>query len=205
MTLWLCMSSLTHSRSALRSCLVASSAPAPATTAFADFSLRKKNRRPFRRKARSPQVRTHSFIAQPPHLRRLAWVTKASRFRARSPCSAAPSMRFLFIGSRFTLRACLPTFGHPHAAALHFAYCDQLAGELAHPGVRPCWAHTEKGPQRRRAVGLFDERPDRLRSPTQKGMSSSMSSKLLAGRAAGAGAGRAAGAGARGALAGGRE
>jgi hypothetical protein len=35
------------------------------------------SRRPFRHKARSPQVRTHTFIAQPPHLRHLALVTRA--------------------------------------------------------------------------------------------------------------------------------
>ena len=50
------MSSVTHSRSVLRSCLVASAAPAPTTTTFADFSLRQ-CRLPFRNKARSPQVR----------------------------------------------------------------------------------------------------------------------------------------------------
>ena len=32
---------------------------------------------------------------------------------ARSPCSATPSMRFLFIGSRFTLHA-----SFPHSVAL---------------------------------------------------------------------------------------
>ena len=46
--------------------------------------------------ARSPRVTTHSFAAQPPDLRRLALITRASRFMARSPCSAAPSIRFLF-------------------------------------------------------------------------------------------------------------
>ena len=69
--------------------------------------------RPFRHKARSPQVRTHTFIAQPPHLRHLALVTRASRFLARSPCLAAPSMWFLFIGSRFMLHA-----SFPHSVAL---------------------------------------------------------------------------------------
>ena len=43
-----------------------------ATTASADFSLRLLLRRPFRREARSPQVRTQSFPAQPPDLRRLS-------------------------------------------------------------------------------------------------------------------------------------
>jgi hypothetical protein len=107
MTLWLCMSSVTHSRSVLRSCLVASAAPAPTTTTSADFSLRQ-SRRPFRHKARSPQVRTHTFIAQPPHLRHLALVTRASWGIAHSPCLATPSIRFLFIGSRFTLHASFP-------------------------------------------------------------------------------------------------
>ena len=62
-------------------------------------------RRPFRRKARSPRVRTHSFTAQPPDLRRIALATRASRLLARSPCLTVPRIRFLFIGSRFTLHA----------------------------------------------------------------------------------------------------
>jgi hypothetical protein len=84
----------------------------PTTTTSADFSLRH-SRRPFRHKARSPQVRTHSFTPQPPHLRHLALITRASRFMARSPCLAAPSMRFLYIGSRFTIHA-----SFPHSVAL---------------------------------------------------------------------------------------
>src|SRR5690606_39591303 len=48
------------------------------------------------------------FIAQPPHLRRFALVTRASRSMALSPCLATPSMQFLFIGSRFTLHASFP-------------------------------------------------------------------------------------------------
>ena len=42
------------------------------TTASADFSLRCDSRRPFRRKARSPQVRHMAFSAQPPDLHRLS-------------------------------------------------------------------------------------------------------------------------------------
>jgi hypothetical protein len=57
---------------------------------------------------RSPQVRTHSFTAPPPNLRRLALITRGSWCLARSPCSATPSIRFLFIGSRFTLHASFP-------------------------------------------------------------------------------------------------
>jgi hypothetical protein len=39
----------------------------------------------------------------------------------------------------------LPTLGCPHAVALHFAHCGQLAAGLAPTRVRPCWAHTKKG------------------------------------------------------------
>ena len=65
-------------------------------------------RRPFRHKARSPRVRTHSFSAQPPDLRRFVLITRASRSFARSPCSAAPSIRFLSIGSQITIHASFP-------------------------------------------------------------------------------------------------
>ena len=65
-------------------------------------------RHPFRHKARSPQVRTHSFSAQPPDLRRFALITRASQSHARSPCLAAPSIRFLFIGSQITIHASSP-------------------------------------------------------------------------------------------------
>ena len=64
---------------------------------------------PFRHWTRSPQVRTHSFPAQPPDLRCFALTTRASRLLARSPCSAAPSIRFLSIGSQF--RSTLPLHG----------------------------------------------------------------------------------------------
>ena len=76
-------------------------------------------RRPFRHKTRSPQVRTHSFTAQPPDLRHFALTTRASRFLARSPCSAAPYIRFLFIGSQF--RSTLP----PHSRS-PFRSCASL-------------------------------------------------------------------------------
>jgi len=65
-------------------------------------------RRPFRHKAISPQARTHSFTAQPPDLRRFALITRALRLRAHSPCSAAPPIRFLFIGSQLMFHASFP-------------------------------------------------------------------------------------------------
>src|SRR3546814_18922250 len=70
--------------------------------------LPSRRRYPFRIEARSPQVRTYSFAAQPPDLRRFALITRALRLRARSPCSAAPSIRFLFIGSQLMLHASFP-------------------------------------------------------------------------------------------------
>ena len=80
--------------------------PSVATTmASADFSLRRW-RRPFSHEARSPQVRTRSFPAQPLDLRHLALTTRASWNVAHSPCSAAPHIQFLSIGSRF--RSTLP-------------------------------------------------------------------------------------------------
>ena len=147
------MSSVTHSRSALRSCLMASAAPAPATTAFADFSLRQ-NRRPFRREARSPQVRTHSFIAQPPDLRRLSLGHKG--FAVSCPLALLDSAFYPVLVHRLAIYdpRFLPTLGHPYAVALHFAHCDQLAGGLAPPGVRPCWAHTKK-PELLSKFGFF--------------------------------------------------
>ena len=73
----------------------------PATTTAADSSLRHCPR-PFRHKARAPQVIAHTFIAQPPHLRHLALITRASRLLARSPsarqrllCGACSSARDL--------------------------------------------------------------------------------------------------------------
>src|ERR1017187_4779658 len=64
------------------------------------------HRCPFKHEARSPQERTHSFTARPPDLRHRNLVTRASRFIARSPCLAPPSIRFLFIGPQF--RSTLP-------------------------------------------------------------------------------------------------
>src|SRR5450830_281812 len=88
-----------------------------ATTASSDFSLRWScdQRYPFRRKARSPQVRASAFAARPPDLRCLALVTRASRLHARLPCSAPPSIRFLFVGPQ--LRSPLPS-RRPHGTTL---------------------------------------------------------------------------------------
>jgi hypothetical protein len=78
-----------------------------ATTTSADFSLRASRRVALSGVRRDAQVRTLTFAARPSPLRRLASVVRASRCSARSPCSAAPHRRFLFIDPRF--RSPLPS------------------------------------------------------------------------------------------------
>jgi len=113
--------------------------------------------RPFRHKARSPQVRTHSFIAQPPDLRRLSFGHKG--FAVSCPLALLDSAFYPVFVHRLAIYdpRFLPTFGHPYAVALHFAHFDQLAGGLAPPGVRPCWAHTKK---RSAACGKRTQHPE---------------------------------------------
>ena len=79
----------------------------PANTTAADSSLQHCCRRPFGHKARSPQVRTQSFSAQPPHIHSFALATRASQITACSPCLSVPRIRFLSIGSR--IRPTLPS------------------------------------------------------------------------------------------------
>jgi hypothetical protein len=95
----------------------------------ADFSLRwsRDPRRPFRRKARSPRVRTSAFAARLSDLRRGALVTRASWSVARSSCPAPPSIQFLFVAPE--LRSPLPS-RRPHGTtlfgSLRFARCERL-------------------------------------------------------------------------------
>jgi hypothetical protein len=77
-----------------------------ATTAAADSSLRLDRRRPFRREARSPQVRTSAFLARPSDLRHQPLATRASRSFGRSPWRVPPRIGFLFVGPR--VRSPLP-------------------------------------------------------------------------------------------------
>jgi hypothetical protein len=101
---------------------------------------------PFRRKARSPQVRTTPFPAQSPDLRRFPLVARASRSIARSPWSAAPRIQFLFVDSRF--RSPLLSAG-----SSRFQPCGSLgvpatgfSRRLSPPCCGSCWAHNEDGP-----------------------------------------------------------
>ena len=80
------------------------------------------------------------------HRRHPALTTRASRLLARSPCSAAPHIRFLFIGSRFTLHAFSPRWSVtlPQLRFISFAVAslreDLHLQECAHAGC------TKKGP-----------------------------------------------------------
>ena len=117
----------------------------PATTTSADFSLRH-SRRPFRHKARSPQVRVallHRTTAAstPPRLGHESFVVFGPLALLGNAFYAVLVHRLAIYAPRF-----LPTFGRPHAVALDFARCDQLAAGLAPTGVRPCWAHRKKAP-----------------------------------------------------------
>jgi hypothetical protein len=104
------------------------------------------SRRPFRHKARSPQVRVA-------HLHRTTAASTPLRLGHKSfvvlcPLALLGNAFYAVLVHRLAIYAprFLPTLGHPHAVALHFAHCDQLAAGLAPAGVHPCWAHTKKGP-----------------------------------------------------------
>ena len=66
----------------------------------------------------------------------------------RGHLPARPARQRLISGSCPSARGFaprfLPTLGHPHAVALRFARCGQLAGGLTPPRSRPCWAHKKK-------------------------------------------------------------
>src|SRR5713101_4778191 len=85
----------------------------PATMASADFSPRPCDRRPFRREARSPQVRTRSFTVQPPDLRDRSLTTRASQRHACSPWPVAPRYLVLVHRLAVSLHASCP-----HSVAL---------------------------------------------------------------------------------------
>ena len=76
-------------------------------------------RRPFRREARSPQVRPSAFAARPPDLRRTPLVARASRSLARSPWGTSPCIRFLCVSPRF--RSPLLSAPPSRSVALRFA------------------------------------------------------------------------------------
>ena len=117
----------------------------PPTTMTSAETLLRQRRRPFRREAGRPQVRAallhHTTAAFTP--RRL----DHKNFAVRCPLALLGSAfyavrvpRLMIYDSRF-----LPTVDYSSAVALHFARCGQLTAGLSPTGVRPCWAHNEKG------------------------------------------------------------
>ena len=137
------LSSVTYSRSALRSRLVASAASAPATTTSADFSLAAWPS-PF-------QAQGEISPGKNAHLHRTTTASTPLRlghesFAVYGPIALLGSAFYAVLVHRLAIYApyFLPTLGHPHAVVLRFARCDQLAAGLAPAGVRPCWAHHKK-------------------------------------------------------------
>jgi hypothetical protein len=80
-----------------------------ATTAAADFSLRRSadaiRRLPFRSEARSPQVRRIGCPCTSAGFTWLPLIARASRSIARSPWSAPPRIRFLYVAPQVSLAA----------------------------------------------------------------------------------------------------
>ena len=115
--------------------------------ASADFSLRPvlpTRRRPFRREARSPQVRTVTFPAQPPDLRRLSLGRESFAFM----CPLALLGNASYPVSVRRLAGSLPRFfqrsPRGRRLAVRFGRYDQVPGGLSPPDHCPCWAHTRK-------------------------------------------------------------
>ncbi len=102
------------------------------------------SRCPFRHKARSPQVRTHSFTARPPDLRRFPLITKL----ASGPLALVSRLYPVLVHQpAASLHA-----SSPHSVALmqcaSLRRCDQLTMGLAPTRVRPCWAKTKRAASR---------------------------------------------------------
>jgi hypothetical protein len=145
------------------------------------------HRRPFRQEARSPQVRTRSFTAQPPYLRRLAlghesFAVLCLLALAGATSDAVRVPRLAVYAPRF-----LPTLGRPHAVALRLPRCGPLGRGLAPRGSRPSWAHKDKA--RRSGLcwrwrrGPESNRPTRICNPVHNRFATAPSFKRFARRA----------------------
>lgn len=91
---------------------------------------------------------------------------RASRSRARSPCSATPPIRFLFVGSTGSLPRFFQRSPHGRRLAARFGPYDQVPGGLSPPDHCSCWAHHAKRPGWVRAGALLKSHTA-LRSPVQ--------------------------------------
>src|SRR5439155_5110198 len=106
-----------------------------------------KGRRPFRREARSPPIRTLAFPARPPDLQGHSFGQRgfavACPLAPSSPASYPVSVRRPAGSFPASSRAALTS------VALRFPLCpcDLVPGGLSPPSQRPCWAykHDEDG------------------------------------------------------------
>ena len=109
-------------------------------------------RRPFRRKARSPQVRYVTFPAQPPDLRRLTlgcWSFAVVCPLAPVGTASYPvSVRQLAVSLPASFSADLAVGPVARLVALRFARgrCNLLPQRTFTSKPRPCWAHKRKSP-----------------------------------------------------------
>ena len=88
---------------------------------------------------------------------------RASRSRGRSPCSATPLIRFLFVGSTGSLPRFFQRFPRGRRLAARFSPYDQVPGGLSPPDHCSCWAHTTEAP-RQRCRGASCSALDRIRT-----------------------------------------
>jgi len=123
-------------------------APLRPTMASADFSLRRDSfprRRPFRREARSPQVRTMAFPAQSPDLRHLSLGRES--FAVSGPLALLGTASYPVSVRRLagSLHRFVQRFGRPRHLAVRLDRYDQLSEGLSPPSHRPGWAHYRNG------------------------------------------------------------
>ena len=97
-------------------------------------------RHPFRRKARSPRIRTLAFAARPPDLRRRPF--GHGSFAVIGPLALVGVASYPVSVRRpaASFHASFPTVGHPSALALRFPRYGQLTGGLSPPRYTSCWA-----------------------------------------------------------------
>ena len=111
-------------------------------------------RRPFRRKARSPQVRPLTVPAPPPDLRPRPLGRK--RFAVTCPLALGAAASYPVPVRR---RGFVPRFPQrlPHGwyLAVPLDSCDQVPGGLPPPRHAPCLAHKQRGPRNRMMRGPF--------------------------------------------------
>ena len=108
-------------------------------------------RHPFRHEARSPQVRLIGCPCTSAGFTWLPLIARALRSYARSPWSAPPYIRFLFVAPQVSLHRFFQRRSHDCRLVVHSGCCDQLPKGLPPLSRWSCWAHiiAAAGPPRR--------------------------------------------------------